>query len=117
MFPVGLETISILLMALAVGCGFPALVYLAFRGNLREKSTGKSKPAKPTEEALSKVVGYMDAYVHVPVPVKGYLYVPIDFLEESLKRTGYGPTRNAEPKPEPEKPSKPSEQTLIKRVE
>jgi hypothetical protein len=124
MFPGGLETLSTLLLALVVGCGLPALIYLAFRGKPTEKPTEKmaeepkpSKPkAEPTKEELSKVVGYMDAFVHVPVPIKGYLYVPIDFLEEALKQTGYVPTQKTAPKPEPEKPSKPPGKPLIERV-
>ncbi|MGB9671929.1 MAG: hypothetical protein ACPLZY_02145 [Candidatus Norongarragalinales archaeon] len=117
MFPDGLDQLlPTLLLALAVGCGVPALIYLAFHGNLREKpKPEKAEPKKPTKEELSKVVGYMDAYEHVPVPVKGYIYVPIDFLEEALKRTGYVPAQTEKQKPQ-EVASKPSGHPLIKRV-
>lgn len=116
MFPDGLDQMLLtLLLALAVGCGAPALIYLAFRGNLREK-TEKAEPEKPTKEELSKVIGYMDAYIKVPVPIKGYIYVPINFLEEALKRTGYVPAQTGNPKPLSEKQSKPSKHPLIKRA-
>ncbi|MEM3361431.1 MAG: hypothetical protein QXV85_09550 [Candidatus Bathyarchaeia archaeon] len=115
MFPDGSDQmLPLLLLALAVGCGSPALIYLAFHGNLREKKE-KAEPKKPTKEELSKVVGYMDAYEHVPVPVKGYIYVPIDFLEEALKRTGYVPAQKETAQPELEA-SKPSGKPLIRRV-
>jgi hypothetical protein len=116
MFPDGLDQmLPIVLLALAVGCGAPALIYLAFHGNLREKPKEKAEPKKPTKEELSKVVGYMDAYEHMPVPVKGYIYVPIDFLEEALKRTGYVPAQKENAKSE-EASSKPSGKPLIRRV-
>ena len=89
------ELLQIALLALAFGCGIPALAYLAFKGNIREaKSDFKEDVQEPKKEAEKKdgdlqaltsleMEGWEQLYAKVPI--KGYIYIPKPVLKEVLR--------------------------------
>ncbi|MGB9672190.1 MAG: hypothetical protein ACPLZY_03485, partial [Candidatus Norongarragalinales archaeon] len=95
MFPGDLtQLFPIIMLALAVGCGAPALIYLAFKGTLR-KEEPEAKP--PEHPQLGDLTGL------TPVFVKGYVFVPKEFLENALKQS---PSTMQKPSPKEESPGK-----------
>ncbi|MGB9672488.1 MAG: hypothetical protein ACPLZY_05015, partial [Candidatus Norongarragalinales archaeon] len=102
------QMLPTILLALAVGCGAPALIYLAFNGK-----TNKTTEKLQTLQTLSQTpqaLGHIEDFV--PVVVKGYVYVPKTFLENALKTRQASPQQHATPK----QTESPDTKLLIKRV-
>jgi len=102
------QMLPTILLALAVGCGAPALIYLAFKGKSNKTTEKLQTPQtlSQTPQALGDIEDF------VPVVVKGYVYVPKTFLENALKTQHASPQQHATPKQTESLEPKP----LIKRV-
>ena len=117
MFPGGLtDVLPIVLLALAVGCGVPALIYLAFHGTLRE---GKERVSEQSEEKPGKsevppslFAGRKD-FVRLPALTEGYVYISKDILEMLVEEVSQ---KQAKPTEKQVKPSGQEKPPLIRRV-
>jgi hypothetical protein len=117
MFPGGLtDVLPIVLLALAVGCGVPALIYLAFHGTLWE---GKERVSEQSEEKPEKsevqpslLAGRKD-FVRLPALTEGYVYISKDILEMLVEEALH---KQAKPTEKQVKPSGQEKPPLIRRV-
>ena len=106
------QPLQTVFLALAVGCGSPALIYLLLKGSKpSENPAGKMESLQPTIQP-SKELG--DVRQLVPVLVKGYVYVSRSFLELTVK------TPHPTAQPEQARPlgtaKQPGAKPLIRRV-
>lgn len=84
-----IQLLQTMLLALAVGCGVPSLVYLAFKGNLREPDKKQPTTVEKTEPQPVETVKETDEStvdkIYTQLPIKGTLYVPKPILREAVK--------------------------------
>ena len=111
--------LPIVLLALAVGCGVPALIYLAFHGTLREgkervseQSVEKAEKEEKSEVQPSLLAGRKD-FVRLPALTEGYVYISKDILEMLVEEDLH---KQAKPTEKRVKPSGQEKPPLIRRV-
>jgi len=111
--------LPIVLLALAVGCGVPALIYLAFHGTLwegkervSEQSVEKAEKEEKSEVPPSLLAGRKD-FVRLPALTEGYVYISKDILEMLVEEASQ---KQAKPTEKQVKPSGQEKPPLIRRV-
>ena len=135
---VGLDALQTVMLALAVGCGAPALIYLAFKGTLRDEKKAEPKeiefellPDLPTStqresqqrlepgsHVYASVIGFARIEDSPPLPARITIYVPVKYAEQIAEKLGW-----IKPKPKPsqagQKPKadeKPPAKPIIRRI-
>jgi hypothetical protein len=136
---VGLDALQMVMLALAVGCGAPALIYLAFKGTLRNEKKAEPKeiefeplPDLPTptqresqqqlepgSHVYASVIGFARIEDSPPLPARITIYVPVKYAEQIAEKLGW-----IKPKPKPsqagQKPpkadEKPPAKPIIRRI-
>ena len=119
---VSLDALQTVLLALAVGCGAPALIYLATKGTLRME-----KKAEPKEDELSQneigshvsaeVLGFMRIEGSPPLPAKITVHIPVKYAEEIAAKLGYVKPKPSQPEQKPAKADeKPTAKPIIRRI-
>jgi hypothetical protein len=118
MFPGDLtDMVPMMLLALAVGCGAPAIIYLAFKGTLREskerinEQPEREKADKP-QPPPSRLADRKD-FLRLPTLVEGYVYLSKDILEMLIEEAS---AKQAEPTEEQAKPSGEQKPPLVRRI-
>jgi len=107
--------LPMILLALAVGCGAPALIYLGFKGTLREnKERISEQPERENvEKPPSSRLADRKDFLPLPALVEGYVYVSKDVLEmliEEVSAKQAKPTEKQVKSPGEEKPP------LVRRI-
>ena len=116
MFPGDLtDMVPMMLLALAVGCGAPALIYLAFKGKLRESKESKSEQAdrENVEKPPSPHLGGRKDFLPLPALVEGYVYISKDVLEMLIEEVS---AKQAKPTEKQVKSSGEEKPPLVRRI-
>ena len=131
---VGLDALQTVMLALAVGCGAPALIYLAFKGTLRNGKKAEPKETEfeplpdiptstqresqqqqlePGSHVNASVIGFARIEDSPPLPAKITVYVPVNYAEQIAEKLGW-----TKPQPKPsqagQKPTKADEKPPAK---
>jgi hypothetical protein len=135
---VGLDALQTVMLALAVGCGAPALIYLAFKGTLRDEKKAEPKeiefellPDLPTStqresqqrlepgsHVYASVIGFARIEDSPPLPARITIYVPVKYAEQIAEKLGW---IKPQPKPsqagqKPKADEKPPAKPIIRRI-
>jgi hypothetical protein len=126
---VGLDALQTVMLALAVGCGAPALIYLASKGTLRREKHAEPQEDKqaelkedkqqsqlqlePGSHVYASVIGFARIEDSPPLPAKITVYVPVNYAELIAEKLGW-----TKPQPKPsqagQKPAKADEKPPAK---
>jgi hypothetical protein len=136
---VGLDALQTVMLALAVGCGAPALIYLAFKGTLRNEKKAEPKeiefeplPDLPTStpresqqqqlepgsHVYASVIGFARIEDSPPLPARITIYVPVKYAEQIAEKLGW---IKPQPKPsqaeqKPKADEKPPAKPIVRRI-
>jgi hypothetical protein len=129
---VGLDALQTVMLALAVGCGAPALIYLAFKGTLRDEKKAEPKEIEfeplpesqrqqlePGSHVYASVIGFARIEDSPPLPARITIYVPVKYAEQIAEKLGWIKPQpkpsQAEQKP-PKADEKPPAKPIIRRI-
>jgi hypothetical protein len=129
---VGLDALQTVMLALAVGCGAPALIYLAFKGTLRDEKKAEPKEIEfeplpesqrqqlePGSHVYASVIGFARIEDSPPLPARITIYVPVKYAEQIAEKLGW---IKPQPKPSqagqkpPKADEKPPAKPIIRRI-
>ena len=114
---VGLDALQTVLLALAVGCGAPALIYLATKGTIRmeKRNQPEENPQFQFEVGQSHVTASVLGFCRIedspPMPAKITVYVPIQYADQIAEKLGYVKSK---PSQTEQKPAKADEKPTAK---
>jgi len=128
---VGLDALQTVMLALAVGCGAPALIYLAFKGTLRDEKKAEpeeiefeplpesQQQLEPGSHVYASVIGFARIEDSPPLPARITIYVPVKYAEQIAEKLGW---IKPQPKPSqagqkpPKADEKPPAKPIIRRI-